>query len=61
MLATLFCFSMLSRYYPDIWMKTIDSNVRAAELVNEFLNVAYRKMPNLILDQLTLTRHNIRS
>jgi len=26
--ALLFCFSMLCRYYPDVWMKSIDKNVR---------------------------------
>jgi hypothetical protein len=55
----LFCFSMLCRYYPDVWMKGIDENVRMAELMNLFLNIAYRKLPNLILDQLTLTKHII--
>lgn len=58
-LALLFCFSMLCRYYPDVWMKQIDQNVRVAELMNVFLNNAYRKFPNLILDQLTLTKHSI--
>lgn len=57
--ALLFCFSMLCRYYPDVWMKSIDENIRMAELMNVFLNVAYRKFPNLILDQLTLTKHTI--
>jgi len=58
-LALLFCFSMLCRYYPDVWMRSIDENVRMAELTNVFLNIAYRKFPNLILDQLTLTKHKI--
>jgi hypothetical protein len=58
-LALLFCFSMLCRYYPDVWMKGIDKDVRLAELMNTFLNIAYRKFPNLILDQLTLTKHVI--
>jgi uncharacterized protein (DUF433 family) len=58
-LALLFCFSMLCRYYPDVWMRNIDGNVRFAELMNVFLNTAYRKFPNLILDQLTLTKHNV--
>lgn len=58
-LALLFCFSMLCRYYPDVWVKSIDENIRMAELMNVFLNIAYRKFPNLILDQLTLTKHKI--
>jgi hypothetical protein len=60
LLALLFCLSMLSRYYPDIWMRNIDKNVRMAELMNELLNIVFRKFPNLILDQLTLVKYNIR-
>ena len=58
-LAILFCIGMLSRYYPDIWMKAIDTNVQIAELTDSFLNVAYRKFPNLILDQMTAIKHHI--
>jgi hypothetical protein len=58
-LALLFCFGMLSRYYPDIWMKIIDENVLILEAIDTFLNFAYRKYPALILDQMTHVRHNI--
>lgn len=58
-LALLFCFSMLCRYYPEVWMKSIDKRVRLAELANVFLNIAYRKFPGLMLDQLTGTKHII--
>lgn len=56
-LIILFCLSMLARYYPDIWMKAIDSSPRIADLTDSLLDVAYRKFPNLILDQLTWTKH----
>ena len=56
MLALLFCLGMLSRYHPDIWIATIDANVRITELTNAFLSVVSRKFPNLILDQPTLSR-----
>jgi len=55
----LFCLGMLCRYHPDIWVSIIDKNIRIAELTNTFLNLAYRKFPNLILDQMTLTKHYI--
>jgi hypothetical protein len=58
-LALLFCLGMLSRYYPDIWMKVIDENVKIAELTDSLLNIIYRKFPNLILDQLTGCKHYI--
>jgi hypothetical protein len=53
----LFCLGMLSRYNPDVWMKAIDMNVQIAELTDSFLNLAYRKFPNLILNQMTSTKH----
>jgi len=61
LLVLLFCLSMLSRYYPDIWMRNLDKNVIMAELTNELLNSVFRKFPNLMLDQLTLVKNNIRS
>jgi hypothetical protein len=33
-----YCLGMLSRYYPDVWMKTIDQNVRISETVDLLLN-----------------------
>jgi hypothetical protein len=56
----LYCLGMLSRYHPDLWMDAITSNVQVAEIVDTLLNVFYRKFPNLILDQLTLTHHHVR-
>ena len=55
----LFCLRMLSTYYPDIWMKTIDTNIAVSELTDSLLNSVYRKFPNLILDQMTSVKHFI--
>lgn len=55
----LYCLGMLSRYYPDLWMKVIDENVRIAELTDSLLNIIYRKFPNLILDQMTQVKHYV--
>lgn len=55
----LYCLGMLARYCPDIWMKAIDSNVQISETTNSLLNIAYRKFPNLILDQMTRILHYI--
>jgi len=55
----LYCLGMLSRYYPDVWMKAIDKSVQIGELVDTFLNAAYRKFPNLMLDQMTEIKHFI--
>lgn len=58
-LVLLYCLGMLSRYYPDIWMRTIDENVQISELADTLLNIIYRKFPNLILDQMTWVKHYI--
>ncbi len=60
-LIVLFNLGMLARYYPDIWMKAIDENARTAHLLGSVLNVAWRKFPNLILDQLTSVKHHFHS
>ncbi len=54
-----FCLGMLSRYFPDVWMATIDSNVGVVEATTTLLNVVHRKFPNLILDQMTGIKHYI--
>jgi hypothetical protein len=59
MFAILYCLGMLSRYNPDVWMKAITEDIQIAELTDSFLNIVYRKFPNLILDQMTLTKHHI--
>jgi YaaC-like Protein len=55
----LFALGMISRYYPDVWVKNIDANIEMAEVTNAFLNIAFRKFPNLILDQMTGIKHVI--
>ena len=57
----LFQLGMLSRYYPDLWMAAIDHDVRIAEFVDSLLNIAFRKFPNLMLDQLTGVKHSVHS
>jgi hypothetical protein len=61
MLIVLFCLGMVSRYYADIWMNAIDNNVQTAAVTDSFLNLANRKFPNLILDQMTYTLHRVRA
>lgn len=56
----LFCLGFMSRYYPDIWMSALQNDIQTVELMNTFLNVAARKTPNLILDQLSDVKHFIR-
>ena len=58
-LVLLYCLGMLSRYYPDIWIKAIDENVQIAELTDSLLNIIHRKLPNLILNQMTWTKHYV--
>jgi hypothetical protein len=54
-----YCLGMLARYYPDVWMKVIKEQSTVAELMDSFLSSAYRKFPNLILDQMTSIKHNV--
>jgi hypothetical protein len=58
-LVLLFCLGMMSRYYPDIWMKVLEKDVLTAEFTDSLLNMLYRKFPVLILDQITRTKHFI--
>src|SRR5439155_26631672 len=58
LLIVLFCLSMLARYYPDIWIRAIDTSPRIADLTDSLLNIVYRKFSNLILDQLTWTKRS---
>jgi hypothetical protein len=57
----LFCLGMICRYYPDIWMKAIDQNVRIVELSDTLLGILYRKFPNLMLDQMPGIKYYIHS
>lgn len=56
-----FCLGTLCRYYPDIWIKAIDSNVQITEICDSLLNILVRKFPNLILDQMTQYKHHFHS
>jgi hypothetical protein len=51
-LMLLYCLGILSRYYPDVWMALIDNNTRFVEITDALLNVAFRKLPNLILNEM---------
>lgn len=59
LLAIMYCLGMLARYYPDVWMSTIDKNVDVVEITNDLLTVIARKFPNLILDQMTEAKHYV--
>jgi hypothetical protein len=45
--------SMLCRYYPDLWFSCLDSNCKAAQLVDAWTNVAVNKSPMLALSILS--------
>ena len=59
LLALLFVLSMLARYFPDVWMDVLAKNNLVAELMAMVLDVAERKFPNLVLDQLTGVKHYV--
>lgn len=44
--------SMLSRYFPDIWVSCIESQCRAAKLIERALEIIVRKLPILTLSAL---------
>lgn len=48
-----FALSMLCRYYPDLWFSCLDSNCKAAQLVEAWSSVAAHKAPMLALSILT--------
>lgn len=58
-LILLFIFGMISRYHPDIWMKIISKNIKVIEILDSLLNVIYRKFPNLVLNQMSLSKNSI--
>jgi hypothetical protein len=45
-------FSMLSRYYPDIWVACIESQCRAAKIIERTSSIIMKKLPILILSVL---------
>lgn len=48
-----YMLSMLSRYFPDIWMSCLDSRCGSAALARRFVTVYVRKFPQLALDLIT--------
>jgi hypothetical protein len=44
--------SMLSRYYPDLWVQFLESRCRGAQLIEWLQNVQMRKLPLLTLSAL---------
>lgn len=57
----LYCLGMISRYYPDVWVKVLKSSTLVREITDSLLSLIERKLPNLILDQLTGVKHYIHS
>jgi hypothetical protein len=45
--------SMLSRYFPDIWVRCIESQCRAAKLIERATGIIARKLPILTLSMLS--------
>ncbi|MDE2421994.1 MAG: hypothetical protein KGO49_12545 [Gammaproteobacteria bacterium] len=45
-------FSMLSRYYPDIWVSCLESQCRAAKIIERANSIIIKKLPILILSVL---------
>ena len=47
-----YALSMLSRYYPDIWVSFLESHCKGAKLVERIIRLLSLKMPNLMLSQM---------
>lgn len=45
--------SMLSRYFPDLWVACIESHCKAAKLIERVVNVLVTKAPILVLSMLS--------
>ena len=57
-----YALSMLSRYFPDIWVSFLESHCKGAKLVERIVRILSLKMPNLMLNQivgkeLTISTH----
>ncbi len=50
-----YALSMLSRYFPDVWVSFLESHCKGAKLVERIVRVLTLKMPNLMLNQMTGT------
>ncbi len=47
-----YALSMLSRYYPDIWVNFIESHCKAAKIVENICRVLLLKLPMLMLSEI---------
>ena len=45
--------SMLSRYYPDIWVSCIESRCRGAKLIERVVDIIVKKLPILALSMIS--------
>lgn len=48
-----FQLSMIARYFPDLWISCIESQCKAAKLIESVVEVIKRKMPMLALNTIT--------
>lgn len=61
----IYALSMLSRYYPDIWMSFIESRCKEVAIIECLMNIMSLKLPTLMLSQIAgvehiITTHRIR-
>lgn len=54
-----FAFSMLSRYYPDIWVSCLESHCKAAKLIEHIIGILLLKFPILALSMISGTEITI--
>jgi hypothetical protein len=45
--------SMLSRYFPDLWVACVESHCKAAKLIEQAVSLLIKKSPILALSMLT--------
>jgi hypothetical protein len=45
--------SMLARYFPDLWINSLESQCRASKIIERAIDVIVRKFPILVLSTLT--------
>lgn len=48
-----FAFSMLSRYYPDIWISCLESHCKASKLTEHMIGILLFKFPMLALSKIS--------
>ncbi len=57
--AVSYALSMLSRYFPDIWVSFLESHCKGAKLVERLVQVLILKLPNLMLNQISGKKYTI--